>query len=207
MRQRTIRLPLFVGFLIYTSGLIGFATINPSDDTRSLIFAGLAGIGFGAPLVLIVAGVQLSTPHHLIATATAVSTSARAVGATVFTAIYSAAFSARIGVNLPAQIGNAATDAGLAANEVPALIGALSTQDTTALSAIPGINPNIIGRATLGMAQAYADSLRVVYFIAIPMGAVACILCLFLGDHRKTMNYRVDAPMEALTARRHSSEK
>jgi hypothetical protein len=46
-----IRTPLFAGFLIYTGGLVGLATIQPRDGLRCLIFAGLAGLGFGAPLV------------------------------------------------------------------------------------------------------------------------------------------------------------
>jgi hypothetical protein len=40
----------------------------------------------GGPLVLVIAVVQLSTRHQFIATATAVTTSSRAVSATVFTA-------------------------------------------------------------------------------------------------------------------------
>lgn len=76
-KLRTIRSPLFVGFFLFTAGLIGLATIQPSNGTRSIVFAGLAGLGFGGPLVLIIAGVQLSTPHHLIATATALTVSLR----------------------------------------------------------------------------------------------------------------------------------
>jgi sugar phosphate permease len=74
-KLRTIRAPLFVGFLLLTAGVIGFSTVQPNDSTRTIIFSGLAGIGFGGPLVLIIAGVQLSTPHHLIATATALTVS------------------------------------------------------------------------------------------------------------------------------------
>ncbi len=111
MRFRTIRTPLSVGFLIYPAGLIGLATIQPWDDLISLISAGLAGLAFG-PLALIITGVQLSTLHHLIATATAVTRSARAVGATVFTAIYSTVFSSPLVFKLPASIGSAVLKAG-----------------------------------------------------------------------------------------------
>jgi Fungal trichothecene efflux pump (TRI12) len=207
MRFRTIRAPLFAGFLIYTGGIVGLATIQPHDGLRCLIFAGLAGLGFGAPLVLIVAGVQLSTPHHLIATATAVTTSARAVGATVFTAIFSAAYGSSLDAKLPAEIGNAAIKAGLAVSQVSAFISALMAQDTAALSAIPGVNSTIIDAGMVASKQAYADSLHVVYYITIPFGAVACLACFFLGDLRASMDYRVDAPVENLTAKRHTSEK
>jgi zinc transporter ZupT len=69
-KTRTIRSPLIVGFVILTVGIVGFATIQPSDSTSAIVFPGLAGLGFGASLVLIIPRVQPSTPHHLIATAT-----------------------------------------------------------------------------------------------------------------------------------------
>ena len=200
-RFRTIRAPLFTGFLLFTAGIVGLATIQPADSTNALIFGGLAGIGFGAPLILIVSGVQLSTPHHLIATATAVTTSSRAVAATVFTAIYTAAFDSRLGKNLPDYIAKAAKGAGLPTSSLPAFIKALTSNDTAVLAKVPGADPTIIQAALVALKQAFADSLRVVYIIAIPFGAVACIACFFLGDMRKTMNYYVDAPLEDLSAK------
>jgi hypothetical protein len=143
----------------------------------------------------------------LIATATAVTTSTRAVGATVFTAIFSAAYSSDLSVKLPADIGSAVIKAGLAADHVSAFISALTTQDTAVLLAIPGVNSTIIDAGTVAMKQAYANSLHVVYYIAIPFGIMACLACFFLDDLRTTMNYRVDAPVENLTARRHTGEK
>lgn len=202
-RLRTIRSPLFAGFFLFTAGIIGFATIEPSDNLSSLAFAALAGIGFGAPLILIISGVQLSTPHHLIATATAVTTSSRAVAATVFTAVYAAAFRGRLGTKLPAYIAAAAQEAGLPPSSLEAFVGAFATNNKPALAKIAGVTPDILTAAVAALKQAFADSLRVVYFIAVPFGVVACILCLFLGDMKKTMNYRVDAPVEDLHAKPH----
>ena len=201
-KRRTIRTPLFAGFFLFTAGIIGFATVQPTQSTNALCFAGLAGLGFGAPLILIITGVQLSTPHHLIATATAVTTSSRAVAATVFTAIYVAAFTTRIDSKLPSYIAKAATAAGLSPPNVPAFIKALTSKDDAALAAIPGVNPTIIGAAVAALKHAFADSVRVVYIIAVPFGVIACIACCFLGDMRQTMNYRVDAPLEDLRGKR-----
>lgn len=204
-RRRTIRSPLFTGFVIFTAGIIGLATIQPSDNFNQLAFAALAGIGFGAPLILIISGVQLSTPHHLIATATAVTTSSRAIAATVFTAIYAAAFSSRLTSKLPSYVAEAAAQAGLPEASLKAFVGSFLAKDESALAGIAGVTPGVIAAASQGLKQAFADSLRVVYIIAIPFGVVACILCLFLGDMKKTMNYRVDAPVEDLHAKHHES--
>ena len=99
----------------------------------------------------------------------------------------------------------AAIGAGLSPPNVPAFIKALASQDNAALAAVPGVNPTIIGAAVVALTQAFADSVRVVYIIAVPFGVLACIACLFLGDMSRTMNYRVDAPVEDLHAKHHES--
>ena len=200
---RTIRSPLFVGFLLFTSGIVGLATIQPNNSTSAIVFAGLAGIGMGGPLVLVVAGVQLSTPHHLIATATALTTSSRAVSATVFTAIYGAALTDRLNKYIPSYVAAAAIKAGLPKSSLGAFIGALAGDNSAALPGIDGVTPAIIGAGVAALMQAFADGVRAVYIIAAPFGAVACVACFFLGDLKSVMNYSVDAPMEDLHTKHH----
>lgn len=202
-KLKSIRSPLFVGFLLFTGGIIGLATIEPNHSTNSIIFAGLAGLGMGGPLVLIVAGVQLSTPHHLIATATAVATSARAVSATSFTAIYDAALNTRLDKYIPSYVGAAALKAGLPETSLGPFIAALAGNNATVLPGIPGVTPTIIQEGVVALKHAYADGLRVVYMIAAPFGAVACIACFFLGDLSPVMDYSIDAPVEAVHAKHH----
>ena len=184
-----------------TSGIVGLATVQPSQSTNAIVFSGLAGLGFGGPLVLIVAGVHLSAPHHLIATATAVITSSRAVAATMFTAIYAASFSSRAAKLVPQYVAGAAIAAGLSPKSLPAFIPALAAHDQAALAAVPNVTPAEIAAGAAALKHAMADSIRVVYMIAAPFGAVACIACLFIGDLSKSMNYRVEAPVEDLHAK------
>jgi hypothetical protein len=192
-----------VGFLLLTAGIVGLTTIQPDDSTRTIVFAGLAGIGFGGPLVLIIAGVQLSTPHHLIATATALTTSARAVSATTFTAIYAATVNTRLAKYIPSYVAEAALKAGLPKGSLVAFVGALAGNDAAALPKIPGVTPAIIGAGVTALKQAFADGIRAVYIIAAAFGALACVACFFLGDLKATMNYHVDAPIEDLHAKHH----
>ena len=188
-----------------TTGIVGFATIQPHNSTRAVVFSGLAGLGFGAPLVLIVAGVQLSTPHHLIATATALTTSSRAVAATVFTAIYAAALNTRLDNYIPNYVAKAALGAGLPKTSLAVFVKALASNDKAALSSVAGITPSIINAGVAALKHALADGIRVVFMIAAPFGALACIGCFFLGDLKETMTYRVDAPVENLHAKRHQA--
>jgi hypothetical protein len=200
-KLRSIRVPLGVGFVIFTGGTIGLACVQPDQSTVAVVMSGLSGLGFGAPLVLVIAGVHLSVPHHLIATATAVPTSARAVAATVFTAIYSASYSNRAATLIPAKVSAAAVGAGLPPNALPQFLPAFTEQDNSALGAIAGVTPAVLAAAAAGLRQALADSVRIVYIIAAPFGAVAVIACCFMGDLSKSMNYRVEAPVEDLHAK------
>ena len=186
-----------------TGGLAGLATTQPGDSTKAIVFSGLVGLGFGAPLALIIAGVQLSTPYHLIATATALTTSTRAVAAAMFTAIYSAVVNNRLDEYIPSYVTKAAVRAGLPITSVPAFVGALASNNATALPHIPGVTPLVIGSGVNALKHAFADGLRAVFMIAAPFGALACIACFFLGDMEAVMNYHVDAPMEDLHAKNH----
>ena len=200
-RLRTIRSPLFVGFLLFTAGLVGFATIQPGQSTNAVIFSGLAGLGFGGPLVLIIAGVQLSTPYEFIATATAITTSSRAVATAVFTAIYAAALTTRLEKFIPEYVAAAAVRAGLPLSSLRSFVEALAGNNAAALKTIPGVTPAIIGAGVVALKQALADSIRVVFIIAAPFGVVACIACCFIADLGPGMNYHVDAPIEILHAK------
>ena len=171
-----------------------------------MVFDGLAGLGFGSPLILIIAAVQLSTPHHLIATATAVITSSRAVAASTFTAIYGAVLTDRTGSKLPSYVAKVAVEQGLPAASIQLFVAAILAEDATTLDSIPGITPAIIGAGIAPVHQALADSFRVICIIAVPFGVVACVLCWFLGDVTKLMTYRVDAPVEELHAKNRNSE-
>lgn len=179
--------------------------MQPGQSINQLMFCGLAGIGFGSPLILIVSATQLSTPHSLIATATAISNSTRAVAGTIFIAGFGAALNDRLSTRLGPYIAAAAAQAGLPASSISDFITALLGTDPTAVSNVAGVTPAIIASGVAGMRQAFADSLRVVWIIAAPFGAVACIACFFMGDLKKTMNYRVDAPAEKLHAKSRSN--
>jgi Fungal trichothecene efflux pump (TRI12) len=197
---------MVTGFIFFTVGLVGLATIQPDSSTNSIVFSAIAGIGFGAPLILVITGVQLSTPHGLIATATAVVTSTRAVAASLSTAIYAAAFGTRAKTKIPSYIAAAAAQAGLPPSSIPAFIGAVAGNTPDTLSKIPGITPAIIAAGVSALKAAFADSIRVVYIIGAPFGIVACLLCYFLGGLRETMNYHVDAPVEDLKAKHRAGD-
>ncbi|KAL7003904.1 hypothetical protein EMMF5_006555 [Cystobasidiomycetes sp. EMM_F5] len=202
-KRRTIRSPLFAAFICLLAGVVGMTTIQPQDSTRAIVFDGLSGIGYAGALVLVVTGVQLSTPHHLIATATAVVTSSPAVAASAFTAVYGAALTNQLNVKLPEYVASAAVAAGLPPSSLPAFVPAFLGKQST--NNIPGASIQVLLASASGLLQALADSFRIVYIIAVPFGVVALVLCFFIGDTAATMHYGVDAPLEDLHRHGHST--
>lgn len=201
--RRTLRAPLVVGYTLMTAGLVGLAFLQPDASTRTVVFTGLVGVGFAAPLILLVSLVQLTSPHALIATATAVLTSSRAIAAAVFTAAFGAAVSSQTAKWIPGKVPAAAIAAGLDPQYAGQFTGALANQEQAAIAAIPGITPAIIGAGVAALKQALSNSFRVVYIIAASFGVVGIVLCYFVPNLASTMHFGVDAPVEELHSRHH----
>ncbi len=201
---RRIREPLLASFILYTAGTVGWATIQPGQGLSDLVFSGLAGFGFAGPLILITAGVQLFSPHSLIATATSVAVSSRAIGASIFTAIYVAALESQMKTQVPKEVGKVAALAGLPVESIGLFIGGISSNNVTMLGAIKGVNSVVIAAGHSAFNQAFADSVRVVFIISTAFGALACVLCFGVTENRPGMNYRVDAPVEELHKSHHN---
>ncbi|OQU97009.1 hypothetical protein CLAIMM_03014 [Cladophialophora immunda] len=202
-KLKRLREPIFIGFVIFLAGMVGITTIEPDDSVSSVVFSTLAGIGWGSPLILVIAAVQLATPHHIFITATAVTAASRALAGTIFTAILTAVLNNNLASKLGPYISKAALKQGLPKSSINAFIAAVEARNATALAAVPGATQAIISAGLSAQKKAYAESLRTVFIITLPFGLLACIACLFMSDLRKEMNYIVDAPLEHLTAKHH----
>ncbi|OAL42841.1 MFS general substrate transporter [Pyrenochaeta sp. DS3sAY3a] len=203
---RDIRYPLLVGFVLYTAGIVGLATVQPGQPGVALGTLTLAGAGLAGPLILILTGVQLAVPHHLIATATALVVSCRTLAGSIFTAAYSTALSTRLNSYIPSYLARAVAQAGLPPSSIGPFIGAFAGNDQAALAQIPGVTPAVLGAAGGAFQHAFADSVRVVYEIAAPFGAVACILCLLIPSFKGVMDHKVEAPLE-VTHKQHNNKE
>lgn len=198
---------MLAGFILFTAGIVGLATVQPGQSGVAIGSLTLAGIGFGGPLVLVLAGVQLSVPHHLMATATALVVASRTLAASIFVAIYSTLLSQRLANYIPSYIAAAAIEAGLPPTSIGPFIGAFASGAIEAAAQIPGVTPAVLGAAGGAYQQAFADGVRVVFIIAAPFGAVACLLCFLLPSYEDRMDYLVEAPLEDLHKHRKHNEK
>ena len=99
---------------------------------------------------------------------------------------------------IPNYITKAVLAAGLPPTSIGPFIGALTTYDFAALPLIPGVTPQVIGAGGTALKQAYADGIRIVYFIAAPVAFVAVLLVPLLANLKDHMDYTVEAPVEVL---------
>ncbi|KAI5363648.1 putative major facilitator transporter Str1/Tri12, MFS transporter superfamily [Septoria linicola] len=205
---KDIKYCMLVGFALKTAGIVGLATVQPGQAGVAIGCLTLSGVGLAGPLVLVLAGLQLSVPHHLIATGTALVVSSRTLAGSIFVAAYSTALSQRLSTYIPSYIVQAVIPAGLPPQSIGPFIGAFASGARDALAQIPGVTPAVIGAAAAGAyQQAFADGVRVVFIIATPFGLVGCILCLLLPSFKDRMDYLVEAPLEDLHKHRKHESK
>ncbi len=155
----------------------------------------------GAILGQVTAGVQLVSPHRHLATATALALAVRAAMTTASVPIYTAVVTSMLADRIPSYVTNAAIAGGLPTGSIPEFVQAIAAGNTTLLSSTPGITQAIIGAGTAAVKQANVDSIRYTYIISIPFNVVGGVLCWWIGDLKKLMNWHVDAPVEKLHAK------
>ena len=176
IKTKTVRLPTFVGFLLILIFNICMGTSNPStSDSTFWGFAVILGMGIGIILPTIMVTAQLSTPPHLISTASALVLAARSFGATVGLAVNNAIFNSTLSTQLPKKIAAAVLPLGLPPTSIGGLIGALTTQNQALLAKIPGVTPPIIGAAANALLQAYSVSFRYCWIAAACFCFVAVV--------------------------------
>ena len=207
IRLRRIREPLAVAFAIFAAALGAMASVQPGSSTAFIVYSGLAGIGFSGLIVLIITAVQLSVPHSYINTATSILVAARAIAASVASAVYVAIFSSRYKARLPAYVGKAAAMAGLPKSAIPIFVGDLAAGNVAALHSVPGVSPVIIAAGVAALKQAFLDSARVIFIIGAAIAGLSVVLTLLMGSQRDKMDYVVEAPVEQLHAKETYGEK
>jgi hypothetical protein len=148
----------------------------------------LAGVGFVAPLVMVMTMVQLSTPPLFIGVASALTISARTLGGTVGYAIAEVIYNNLSNKKIPDSIGKhpscvsfpspdpraeiigptaaAVIPLGFKPQNLGALIGAILSHGPT--SAVPDITPAILGAALGATASAQAYAFKITWFTFLP---------------------------------------
>lgn len=174
--RKVLRSPAVVGFGALLLFYILMATTTPSSPGN--VFWGypvLAGVGLATLVPVITVTAQLSTPPELIALASGLVVTFRALGGTVGLAINNAIFHSALSTELPKKIAAATMPLGLPASSLGALITALSEDNQAAFNRIPGVTDHIIAAAGDAYKAAYGVAFRNCWIAAACFCFVALI--------------------------------
>jgi MFS family permease len=178
--SKSIRLPATCAFVMFMIFNILMANIHVQTSSTNIwgypIFLGV-GLGMGLSSLLAVG--QLSTPPHLIATASGLMISVRSLGGAVGLAIYNAVFNHGVAANLGSKVAAATIPLGLPPASIGPLIVGLTSGDAAAAGQVPGATPAIIKVAVLALQEAFVIAFRYVWVAAGAFALVALVGTVF----------------------------
>lgn len=201
----------FVFFLIFMCVMASVNENTPSANYWGYIL--FYGIGLGLALVTFFTAAQFATPPELIATASGICTGIRSLGGSIGLSIVNAIFASGLSGNLAKKVTKAVAPLGLPESSIGPLISALSSGDIAVIGEVPGVTPEIISAAGLGIKQAYVIGFRYVFICGAAFMAVGIICKLslkirktkladlnvvvtaFMRNPRSEFNAKVDAPI------------
>lgn len=193
-KYKDLKWPLIGTFTLFAVVTICYGVITPGWSKAQIGLNVISGIGQSGPLTLLVALVQFTAPHAYLSTATGLAFSARAIGGAFGSAVLDAIINSKVAANLAPKVTAAATGAGLPASSVPALLLAMSTGE--GLTAVPGINADILAAAGNASHWVYAKAYNLAWWSVFPFVILALICVFFLRGVKELMTERVEATVE-----------
>ncbi|KAK5069235.1 hypothetical protein LTR64_008610 [Lithohypha guttulata] len=193
---KSVREPIVVSFVMFMIFYVLMATANLRSANAMWGYPIFLGIGLGWSLTYLVTAAQLSAPPHMIAVTSGILLAIRSFGGSIALAIYTAIFNSSISTKLGAGIAAAVLPLGLPPPELERFIGALASNNQTALIQIEGATPQIIGAGVHALQIAYLASFRGVWIAAAVFAGVTVIASCFIVNPKKDLNNHVDAPLE-----------
>ncbi|KAK3615604.1 hypothetical protein LTR56_026492 [Elasticomyces elasticus] len=194
-RTKTVRTPLIFATMCVTIFFAAMTSLSLATRWNPIGFAVLLGVGLGSALNTVIVTAQLSTPPELIALASGLMIGMRSTGGTVGLSIFQAILSSTL-KELPAKVIARVIPLGLDTQYLEAFLTGLATHNASQIQSIPGMTPQIVEAATVGVKEAYMASFRNVWIAAAAFAAVAMLLSCLIKDDKKEFNAHIDAPLE-----------
>ncbi|OCK77078.1 MFS general substrate transporter [Lepidopterella palustris CBS 459.81] len=179
--------------VIIAVGTIGaglMALVSPGSSTASTIFVALIGVCTGGGFVVAAAMIRLAVEHEYIGIGTALCVTARNVGGSVATVVYTAISTNRLKHYVTGYIVGPLLTAGVVPTSLASATLALLGQAPK--SALRGLTPEQIGIGLHGVKESYAQALRIVYLSSIGFGVVGTICVAFCKNCDDKMTNQVN---------------
>lgn len=150
-------------FFMLFAGNCLMLVMRPNINFAAWFFpTALLGTAVGIQASLLIVVVSVCTPNHLIASAVSVTSSARALGGSIGTVIFSVIFASKLENFIPDELSKDAIQAGLPSSSMTTFLQALLSGRKTVIMDVPGVNPSIITAAEHGVAKAYSHGFKFV---------------------------------------------
>jgi hypothetical protein len=151
----------------------------------------ITGFCIGTFAVLNPVIATICTPNGLVATSVTIGTSVRGLGGAIGIVMISSVFQSKITILLPKELGEALGHASVSISLLPQVLGLLTTGDTAALAAIPGMSTETITNLGKAMRQAYADSYRYMWYSLLPFCVLTLVAACFLTSTKHQLTEEV----------------
>ncbi|KAL3426060.1 PEP5 [Phlyctema vagabunda] len=199
--RKDLKMPLLITFTLFLVVTICYCTITPSMNRAQIGFNVLSGLGQSGPLTLLVALVQFTAPNAYLSTATGLAFSARALGGAYGSAVLDSIINGKLASSYAPAVSKAATNAGLPASSIAALLTALAAGSAEAINEVPGMDTMIMAASLRASELTYAHAYRLAWASIIPFVVLALFAVAALKGVRELMTEHVEATVEVIEPR------
>lgn len=174
-----IHLQLLVAIVIQTIFTAAMAAITPDRVAMGIVFQALANLPFAWVTIIAYVTASLHVPHRDLGLALGLLGSFRFLGGAVGTTVLSTILNNKVAVTLPDRVIDAVVPLGVSLQQVPALLGALASENQTAIAALPS---NVVAAALEAEKWGWNDAFKITWLATIPFGVIGCIAAVFVAD-------------------------
>jgi len=174
------------------------AVVTPGSIVASTILVALSGIFVSAGTVASTSMAQLGVPHEFIGIASLMLVTARTVGGSVATTVYTVILQNDIKNNGAKKVALALAEGGVPSTSLLPVVTALLGGDQTdpALDAAFVAHPQAMLAGIAALKQAYAHAFRIVYLVSIAFGTLGTICAAFSLNVDKMLTRHVDVTLD-----------
>jgi hypothetical protein len=188
------------------TALVAAVAANPLDMglTVGLIVPGLLCVGISDGLAITMSTMVIKDQDE-IGTAGGISGAIRSLGGTVASTVHSVILANRLARTVPSHITPAATESGLPASSIPALLTALSGTGNTTM--VPGITPQIAASVGQAFQVANSEAYKTVFLSTLAFSGLSMIMLWWVPKLDKRKRLYVSRTLDASEAKVDVSEK
>ncbi|KAH0840422.1 hypothetical protein AYO21_03059 [Fonsecaea monophora] len=139
---------------------------------------------------------QFGAGDENLGVAVGLRNSISAAGGGIALAIFGSILNNKVSSNMVPTLAGAVTEAGLPATSVESFITAFLSGKPDLLLAVPGVDAEVLGAATIASRDVYGSAFRMIFLVTLAFGSVACIVSLFVPSVDKFLTLQTAVQLD-----------